>query len=143
MNAKAIRAAAKEIERHKFDPWTDTKAVEIARAAVEAYERTMWKPIEEAQIKHMTTRRIVPAEATEEMLYAINVAVAQNDDAEHVFDAMLAASPASGKVSEAEVEKSAEAMKKRWHERGGSDFSIEDGLDLARAALASLGLEVE
>ena len=41
MNEKAIRAAAKEIERHKFDPWTDTKAVEIARAAIEAYEAAL------------------------------------------------------------------------------------------------------
>lgn len=47
MNDKAIRAAAKEIERHKMEPWTDTKAVEIARDAIAAYEAAMWRPIEE------------------------------------------------------------------------------------------------
>lgn len=38
MSDKAIRAAAKEIERHKMEQWTDTKAVEIARDAMAAYE---------------------------------------------------------------------------------------------------------
>lgn len=47
MNDKAIRAAAKEIERHKMEPWTDTKAVEIARDAIAAYEAAMWRPREE------------------------------------------------------------------------------------------------
>ena len=44
MSDKAIRAAAKEIERHKMEPWTDTKAVEIARDAIAAYEAAMWRP---------------------------------------------------------------------------------------------------
>lgn len=132
------------------------------------------------------TRRIVPAEATEEMLlqgmiakatraeeidgpiaplptdrdptidevgdYCTRTAlrISSNIEIEAVWNAMLAASPASGKVGEAEVEKAAKAIwdcanldgtDPEWNDL--SDLNKEHCRNLARAAIAALGLEVE
>ena len=91
----------------------------------------------------MTTRLIVPAEATEEMVKAAKSAhhnYIRSDDASFILAASLAASPASGKVSEADVEKAARAAFNSlpWEEY--SNFDRQNYIHMIERALASLGL---
>ena len=109
----------------------------------------------------MTTRSIVPAGPDAAVRDALQAMVRAHETGRyeplqaaymHAKNTLgeLAASPASGKVSEAEVEKAAKAIwdctnqegtDPEWNEL--SDLNKEQGRILARAVLASLGLEVE
>lgn len=98
------------------------------------------------------TRRLVPVEATEEMTQAaIDAKIFLNMTHAgwaQAYRAMLSASPNAGKVTEAEMEKAYEAAKMACAKCtqnfcGDCDcdgFTCKEGL---RAALASIGLEVE
>jgi len=97
----------------------------------------------------MTVRVILPAEATVEMIAAFwrqkntgTQDIGEAGDATSDFDAytsMLAASPASGKVTEAEMEKALNEFIRVWG-TGGKHISLQT--DAMLAALASLGLDV-
>lgn len=69
------------------------------------------------------TKRVLPAEATEEMeveLYRV-----ERNDAQAKFDKIIAAAPAAGKVTEADLNALAAAIKKASSERryGKYDYS--------------------
>lgn len=63
-------------------------------------------------------------------------------DASAYRDWNTRAAPNAGAVSEAELEKMAREMKSEWHRLGGSDFSLQEGMYLARSALAAIGAKV-
>lgn len=105
----------------------------------------------------MTERVILPRTATEEMWEAGESAVSESFSmkygkraaAREIYNAMLAASPNAGEVSAEELEKAAKAIWDRANEDGTdpewdelTDFNKEQGRDLARAALSSLGIKV-
>lgn len=117
----------------------------------------------------MTTRRIVPAEADEDMMLAgmdsadRMASATQGDAIIACYTAMLAASPASGKVTKEEVRNLAAILypevfsrkpkyeETRIHGKRGARLledgedafrDIDDALAKTRAALASLGMEV-
>jgi hypothetical protein len=111
----------------------------------------------------MTDMVIMPREATEEMGSAGRSAVMRthrtpSHEADAVYTAMLAAAPASGKVTEEQVEKMAKAIYVAHEIMEG--FTEEQALfalknaqvlrnmlrdytPISRAALASIGLEAE
>jgi hypothetical protein len=96
-------------------------------------------------------RVILPAEADEKMMLAgmamaeMMASATQGDAIIAGFDAMLAASPNAGKVTEAELEKARDAIKAAWQGCGDVPFPLYDreATILARSVVASLGLEVE
>src|SRR5690606_8248808 len=101
-------------------------------------------------------RVVVPREATEEMLREMFVLpdVVGSTIVRHSVDklpaayrAMLSASPNAGKVSAEELEKAAKAIWDLANEDGTdpewddlTDLNKEQGRNLARAAISSLGL---
>jgi hypothetical protein len=52
---------------------------------------------------------ILPREATKRMLFAANTCITQNDPADKIWDAIIAASPSSGAVTEEMLEAAAAA----------------------------------
>jgi hypothetical protein len=95
---------------------------------------------------------IMPREATGEMKAAMDsascgVAEIGFDPQAHEWASAIAASPASGKVTKEQAEKMAKAYFESFS--GNSAWSLllpssrKRGIEAARAALASIGLEVE
>lgn len=99
----------------------------------------------------MTIRRIVPAHIPDPMFEAGEAAISESFAmkygngmaARRVYAAMLDASPASGKVSEAEVEKAARAAFNNMPWEALTEPEKQNRIYAIKRALASLELEVE